>query len=215
MMEILNFEFILRVLSEKNNFYFFIALLMFLNSSIQIPPSEYICLATGIIASANNEQNSTMLAVIIATFFNLMGTIPWYFLGKFHKNKNKTIVGRKVSENSLVSKIYELYTGKLNKIGTLYRQHGYALIFLLRNVPVIRSVSSYPAGFIEMPFYCFIFFSFLGILTWVIIWIFTGHLLGYFAVKYHWTISIVIGVLSITILKIAFIMLNKKIIDKE
>lgn len=208
---------------------------MFFNSLAQVPPSEYICLASGIIISTNGNNYSIIVVIFVASIFNLLGTLPWYLLGRSYKHMNENnSIARLISrfplikslhslytkviiayswifQLSLIKQIYALYTDRLSAIADLYEKHGFFLVGLLRNVPVIRSVCSYPAGYIRMAFIPFLMFSFTGILFWITIWTLVGKLLGLIAVEYHWTLSFVIGIISITILKVAFSILDNQL----
>lgn len=212
------FEFIERIVANILNetsplvIYGYLFLLMFMNSSVMIPPSEYICIVAGIILF--NRDVSIIILVLIATSANFLGTAIWYWLGKIHVRKSKTIVRMNYKKDNLWSKIHHLYTRRLIQLEEIYKNHGILLMILLRNIPVIRSIASYPAGRVSMPLNAFTWASMLGIGFWVIIWISLGYILGNIAYNYKWYIALGVGIISLALVKYLLSMLDKKVFMK-
>ncbi|MDO8241010.1 MAG: VTT domain-containing protein [Candidatus Moranbacteria bacterium] len=176
-----------------------------------VPPSEYICIAAGILLSTKGDYNLNLI-IIIATLSNLLGTLPWYFLGKRHKTRNKSLTKKTFSKWLIINKIINIYTKDLQHIERLYETNGFLLVSILRNVPVIRSICSYPAGRIGMDFTRFVTYSFVGILAWVTIWSCAGKFIGYTIINYNMYISLSFGVISFLILKLTINLLRNKAI---
>ncbi len=213
------FEFIEEIVSTVLNetshpaIYSYLFLLMFMNSSVMVPPSEYICIVAGIIYF--NRDVNLVLLVIIAAAANFLGMSVWYLVGKIHVAKSKTIVKEVYENEGIRTKIHRLYTQRLTQLEELYKTHGVLLMILLRNVPIIRSIASYPAGRIGMPFWVFTWSSMIGITIWVSLWIGVGYFLGNIAYHYKWYIALGVGIMSIVLIKLLLTTLDKRVVMKE
>jgi len=188
--------------------YLWVAILMFLNAVLMTPPSEYICLSAGILSFYGN--GNLLVFILIASVCNLLGTSLWYLLGLLHKKQTKHLTDRQI-KNAFFRKIFQIYTQHLHKIEQLFAQHSFSLLLLLRNVPIVRSISSYPAGRIAMPLSKFLLASGLGILIWVCLWTGQGYFLGQIALHYHWTIALITGLISLVMIKIVLSLTATKI----
>lgn len=176
-----------------------------------VPPSEYICIAAGILVF--NSKLDIYFVLFGATIFNLLGTYSWYLLGKRHINSHKTISRNTLASDSrnLWHKVHYMYTHQLENIEGLFRSHGIIILFFLRNVPVLRSIISYPAGRVGMPVSHFLIVSFFGIFLWVSIWTFLGYFLGNVALRYKGPIAISVGIIAFIAIKVALSFLNRRV----
>lgn len=181
-----------------------------------VPPSEYICIGVGILYFF--QKGNLFLLIISASIANLVGTCLWYWLGKRHKKENKKILtnittNKKNIFKIIFIKIYNIYTSKLDQIESLYKIHGNILLIFLRNVPVLRSIASYPAGRIKMPIVRFLLVSYIGILIWVCLWFTVGYFLGNIATAYTWSIAVGVGLISILFVKLILSYTGSRVIS--
>ncbi|OHB49713.1 MAG: hypothetical protein A2Y10_06025 [Planctomycetes bacterium GWF2_41_51] len=154
-----------------------LAILMFINTALGFPPSELICVGFGALAA--KHQINIYLVIIIATISNLLGTCCWYYIAK-HSGKNKIDMLFRKIHRSRYNKLASLFGFGKDAIEIVYRAYknsGKSIILFGRNIPLIRSVISIPAGVTQMPPMQFIFLSLIGIKIWVIIWCLLGYYL--------------------------------------
>lgn len=159
------------------NNYSCLALLMFFNTLIGMPPSEFICILFGLYAAT--EGLNIIYVIIIGTIFNTIGTTILYFIA-YHYGKNTVdnVIYYLTQKNlHYILYVIGMSNNTLNYIEIQYKKRGYFIIFSGRNIPLLRSVISLPAGYYKMPFKIFIMYTTLGILLWVTAW----TLLGYYA----------------------------------
>lgn len=145
--------------------------LMFLNSSIQTPPSELICTAAGIFAAATG--NNVITLILVSTLGNFLGTSIWFYWGR--KHRERSLLGEKTFPDRVVEflgrRSSEYYIEK-------FEEHDWVPVFSLRLFPVVRSIVSYPAGRSNLLFHKFAMASIFGIGIWCTIWISVGAFLG-------------------------------------
>lgn len=176
------------------------------------PPSEYLCLSAGILSFYG--KGNLLIFMLLASIFNLLGTSLWYFIGSWHKKHERHLSDRQI-KNPLFRKIFQIYTRHLRQLEELFKEHSFSLLLLLRNVPIIRSICSYPAGRIAIPLPKFLLASGLGILLWVCLWIGQGYFLGQIALRYHWLVAIGTGLISLLVIKTLLLVGKKKLIQSE
>lgn len=173
MLESLNII-IVEILQRMSFFelFFLVLVLMFLNSSIMIPPSEAICVGAGISCAVNDYGLTIVLLVIlVATFSNFFGTAIWFKLGRNHRKNNNTGVR--------AEKWYKALTRRsVESVVIVFEKHTWKPIFSSRLVPVIRSISSYAAGRANIDFHIFSVATLSGIFCWCCLWILAGFLAG-------------------------------------
>jgi membrane protein DedA with SNARE-associated domain len=188
--------------------YVLIAVVMFFNMAILTPPSEFVGIAIGIAAYLSDLN--WVLAIAIATIFNFFGTLTWYYAGRMRHNKRFKFKHNKGWRGRMIT----LMT-KVEKVEETYLSHGKSLIFLLRLVPFIRALCSYPAGKIRMKFTDFAKYSIPGLCLWLVIWSILGVALGQVAIKYHLYFSVGLGILTYVFIKIFLTKLSKKVFAKN
>ncbi|MBT6068204.1 DedA family protein [Candidatus Peregrinibacteria bacterium] len=170
-----------------------IAIFMFLNTVIFTPPSEIMGIVIGIIALSGKVN--IFLAIGIASIANLIGMVPLYYIGRYRSNHTKVKWKKGIFKSLAI---------QAEKIEAAYEEQGKHVVLILRNVPFIRALCSYPAGKIRMPFGTFLKYSFVGTVIWLTIWISLGYFLGKIALLYHWQISLGIGIIAFIVLKLLF-----------
>jgi len=169
-----------------------LALGMFLNSSVMVPPSEYLGVFGGIYSASHGPLFLILLIAVLAVA-NLAGTTPWYLIGRHRSGISKPFLPLQTAK--LRPKFLgRLYLAQLPKVLDAFVRTEEFLVFSLRLVPVIRSIISYPAGYARMPSRKFFPLSLAGIVIWVAVWAVLGYAIGSVAYAF----SVPIGLLSAT-----------------
>jgi alkaline phosphatase len=164
----------------------FVALLvlgigMALNALLMVPPSETICIYAGILA-ASRPNSFGLSAIILLSLGNLLGTCPWFLLGRYRRERGLLFIPPMVLR-PVPRRLLDLYTGQLPDFLQRFSTQESSLAFWIRFVPIVRSIVSYPAGYAGMQLPRFALYSYLGILGWVTIWITIGFVGGEIAYK--------------------------------
>jgi membrane protein DedA with SNARE-associated domain len=150
------FEFIVQFISQSG--YFGVFALMAIENIFPPIPSEMIMPLAGFTA-ARGDLN--VVAVLVAgTAGSVVGTLPWYYAGKFlGKERLKHLASRHgrwltVSPNDIEKALHT------------FNRHGRKAVFFGRLVPAIRTLISVPAGIADMPLLQFLTYSIAGSVIW-------------------------------------------------
>jgi membrane protein DedA with SNARE-associated domain len=189
-------DFIISMNSNLITVYLLIAGLMFLNMAILTPPSEFIGVGIGI--AVYFTDLNWVLAILIATVFNFLGTLVWYYAGLLRSEKKFK---------------FTYFAEKIDRVEKLYLHNGKALVFLLRFVPFIRALCSYPAGKVRMNLKDFAKYSIPGLMLWMVFWSVLGIFLGQVAIKYHLFFSVGMGIFAYILIKIVLTRFGKKLMS--
>jgi len=172
-------------------------ILMAINGSIGIVPSEAVLFMGGVYAYASNYNLIHTLSSSV--FGNLIGAFILYF------------IGRSFGYNWLIKIKYvgKFITKKeLDDIAKKFRIDGAHWVGIFRCIPMVRSIVSIPAGMIKMPFWIFFFYSTIGIIIWSILWQSLGYFLG---ISFIWLNDYIIwAMIILTILTFFLIKKHKK-----
>ena len=157
---------------EKNSTiaYLTICLAMFLENIIPPIPSEIIMPLGGFFVYQQK------LNFFILVFWGLLGTIlgslPWYYLGRFVNEKRiSNFLDKK-------GKYLGISSHDLNKSKIWFEKYGVSLVFWGRLVPGVRTLISVPAGIELMPLRKFLIWTSLGSLIWVVLLTYAGYVFG-------------------------------------
>ena len=157
---------------EKNTTiaYLTICLAMFLENIIPPIPSEIIMPLGGFFVYQQK------LNFYILVFWGLLGTIlgslPWYYLGRLVNEKRLTIFLEKKGKYLGIS------PNDLIKSKRWFERYGVPLVFWGRLVPGIRTLISVPAGIELMPLRKFLIWTTFGSFIWVALLTYAGYLFG-------------------------------------
>ncbi len=159
--------------SVKNNpniAYLVICFAMFLENIIPPIPSEIIMPLGGFFVYQGNLN--FFILVIFGLIGTVLGSIPWYYLGKFlNEKKLANFVESKGKFLGITSKDF-------NKSKLWFDKYGVSLVFWGRLIPGIRTLISVPAGIELMPFKKFLLWTTLGSLIWVVLLSISGYVFG-------------------------------------
>ena len=157
---------------EKNSTiaYFIICLAMFLENIIPPIPSEIIMPLGGFFVY--QEKLNFYILVFWGLLGTILGTLPWYYLGR--------LVNEKRLSNFLdkKGKYLGISSNDLSKSKLRFDKYGVPLVFWGRLVPGIRTLISVPAGIELMPLKKFLIWTTFGSLIWVALLTYSGYLFG-------------------------------------
>ncbi len=143
---------------------------MFLENIIPPIPSEIIMPLGGFFV--HREKLNFFILVFWGLFGTILGSLPWYYLGKLvnEKKLSKFLDKR--------GKYVGITSEDLEKSKRWFDKYGVSLVFWGRLVPGIRTLISVPAGMELMPLKKFLIWTTLGSLIWVAILTYAGFILG-------------------------------------
>jgi membrane protein DedA with SNARE-associated domain len=173
-----------------------LGLLFFANSSIMIPSSEALGIAAGFIASTTNISLGS--ALIVSIISNHLGATVWYLAGyrrrltdssaAISNSRNRysyddgarptNILSIRAHINRSRIKLSRILASCSHMFERLFQERGAWPLMLLRNVPGLRAIISYPAGTCGIRPLPYTLWSLAGISIWVTLWTLSGYLLG-------------------------------------
>jgi len=128
-------------------------------------PSEIIMPFSGYLVSIG--RFNYWLVVIVGSLANLVGSVIAYYIGS---------LGRGFLEQ--YGKYLLIQRHHLEYAERLFSRYGLVIIFLGRNVPVIRTYISFPAGISKMDFTKFCILTFVGSIPWNMMLVYIGIIMG-------------------------------------
>ena len=164
-------DYIERVVETNSTYaYLTICLAMFLENIVPPIPSEIIMPLGGFFVY--REKLNFFILVFWGLFGTILGSLPWYYLGKLvnEKKLSKFLDKR--------GKYVGITSEDLAKSKLWFDKYGVSLVFWGRLVPGIRTLISVPAGMELMPLRKFLIWTTLGSLIWVVILTYAGFILG-------------------------------------
>ena len=150
--------------------YLTICLAMFLENIIPPIPSEIIMPLGGFFVF--QEKLNFFILVFWGLFGTILGSLPWYYLGKLVNEKK---LSRFLDKRG---KYVGITSDDLDKSKRWFDKYGVSLVFWGRLVPGIRTLISVPAGMELMPLRKFLIWTTFGSLIWVAILTYAGFILG-------------------------------------
>ena len=143
---------------------------MFLENIIPPIPSEIIMPLGGFFVY--QQKLNFYILVFWGLFGTIMGSLPWYYLGR--------LVNEKRLSNFLdkKGKYLGISSNDLIKSKKWFEKYGVSLVFWGRLVPGIRTLISVPAGIELMPLKKFLIWTTFGSFLWVALLTYAGYLFG-------------------------------------
>jgi membrane protein DedA with SNARE-associated domain len=146
-----------------------VGLAMFIESFFAPIPSELVLPFSGFVVSQGTLN--LYLTIIVATISAYLGTLPFYFIGKWGQGMVDKFLRK-------FGKFLFIYPEDVDMGYKAFNQYGNGIVFLGRLIPIIRTVISLPAGVSKMNFFIFSVYTLLGSLVWSSILIIAGYALG-------------------------------------
>jgi membrane protein DedA with SNARE-associated domain len=140
--------------------------LMVLESACIPIPSEIIMPFSGFLVSAG--KLSLFWVTFAGAFGNLVGAVITYAIGYWG---GRPFIAK-------YGKFFFVREKELHHAEKFFNKWGDFAVFLGRNLPVIRTFISLPAGVAEMNFTKFAVYSFIGSIPWCFALAYLGQLLG-------------------------------------
>ena len=147
-----------------------IGLLMFLENVFPPIPSELIMPLAGYLATQGDMSIVTVM--VAGTVGSLLGTLPWYYLGRRLGHDGVCRLAEKHGRWLTMS------PSDVDAASERFKRHGKSSVLLGRLIPTVRTLISVPAGVANMPLGQFLLFSTIGTLIWTAALAMAGFLLG-------------------------------------
>jgi membrane protein DedA with SNARE-associated domain len=162
--------------------------LMVLESACIPIPSEIIMPFSGFLVSAG--KLSLFWVTFAAAAGNLVGAVITYAIGFYG---GRPFIAK-------YGKYFFVREKELHHAEKFFNKWGDFAVFLGRNLPVIRTFISLPAGVAEMNFTKFAVYSFIGSIPWCFALAYLGQLLGenwMIIRKYGDVLDVVVGIVMV------------------
>lgn len=129
-------------------------------------PGDSLLFAMGALIAGGNTGLSVWIMCILLIVAAILGNSVNYKLG--------TVLGAGVFKES--NKILKLKY--YHQSHEFFEKHGGKAIMLSRFLPIFRTIAPFVAGIAKMPFGKFTFYNVVGGITWIVLLLFSGYLLG-------------------------------------
>lgn len=170
--------------------YFSIFILMSIESSFIPFPSEAVMIPAGYLVAIGKLE--FLPVVLFGIFGSVFGAVVNYgiggYLGRSYLLKHK--------------KIFFIKEEHLKRSEEFFVKHGSLATFIGRLIPVVRQYISIPAGFSNMNFFKFIFYTALGAGIWMFFLTYLGFSFGLTISTgiLKWANYLILGVIGVIIL---------------
>jgi Uncharacterized membrane-associated protein len=149
--------------------YLVLFLILFCETGLVVTPflpGDSLIFTAGAIAAATSTLHIGWLFFIF-WFAAMAGDSTNYWIGFFMRVR--VFHGKKLP---LIQRTH------LERTQLFYKRHGGKTIVLARFIPIIRTFAPFVAGVGEMPYWRFLFYSVIGSMSWIAIFIFGGYFFG-------------------------------------
>ena len=164
-----------------------------------LPGDSLLFVAGTLTAIAANHLNVHFMAVLLITAA-VLGDACNYLIGKYF--------GEKLFKNP-DSKIFK--QAYLKKTHDFYEKHGGKTIIIARFVPIVRTFAPFVGGMGKMKYSRFLSYNIIGGITWVSIFIYSGHFFGELEFVKNNLSILMIFIIAISVLPAIFeVIRNKK-----
>ena len=162
-------ELVLELMGEYGNLAVF--LLILVENLFPPIPSEVILTFGGVMTVCTDM--TPVGVILFSTAGSLAGAVILYSVGRFLPDE----VFRKL----LCGQIGHLLHFRLEDVDLAkgwFRERGRSAVFLCRQIPIVRSLISIPAGIARMQFVPFLVFTAAGSLLWNTVLVYAGRIAG-------------------------------------
>jgi membrane protein DedA with SNARE-associated domain len=151
-------------------------MLFFLCSSVLVPPSEPLAASSGAVLARYDHHLAIFLIIAVVSYH--LGSCLWHVSGKRSRRARAAHAGQEGEPPLPARLLGKFYHATLKRVERGLEIDGGKLFVILRNVPLIRSVVSFPAGAAGFSGMQFHVSSLAGISVWVTLWSVAGFLFG-------------------------------------
>ncbi|HTK20879.1 MAG TPA: DedA family protein [Mucilaginibacter sp.] len=129
-------------------------------------PGDSLLFAAGALIAGGNTGLSIYLLAVILIIAAFIGNTINYLLGNY--------LGPKVfKENNKILKLQYYLDTK-----AFFDRHGGKAVIISRFMPIIRTIAPFVAGVGRMPFLRYSIYNIIGGVSWIILFLFAGYMLG-------------------------------------
>lgn len=162
-------------------------------------PGDSMIFAAATLSVREDSVLNVHLIVLFLTLAAFSGDVVNYSVGSYigprMYKKNYRIINRH----------------RLNQTKNYFKEHGVRTIIYARFIPVIRTFAPFVAGVSEMHYKRFMLFNFIGGLSWVAIYAYSGYFLGNIPfVKDNFEMTVLV-VLVVTLLPVIYAMVKRRL----
>ena len=166
-------------------------------SEIIIPPAAYL---------ASKGEMNIYLVILCGILGSQIGALVNYYLAYF---LGRSVIYR-LAETRF-ARLCMINSEKIKKSEDYFIKYGNSSTFIGRLIPVIRQLISIPAGLAKMNVFYFLFYTTIGAGIWCVILALLGFYFGENQDKILlYSKEIGFGVLAVTVIAIAVLVLRKK-----
>lgn len=162
-------------------------------------PGDSLLFAAGALIAGGNTGLDIYLLALILIVAAIAGNTVNYTLGK--------LLGDKVFKPKNRILKLEYY----NQTHAFFEKHGGKAVIFSRFMPIIRTIAPFVAGVGHMPFGRYTLYNVIGGVTWIIIFLFAGFMLGNITFfKEHFSL-IGIGIIVVSLIPPIFAAVKSRI----
>jgi len=155
-------------------------------------PGDSLLFVAGAIAGASTSDVAGVLSVPLLVML--------LFVAAFAGDNSNYFIGKYLGHKVFNMNIRFLNKDYLQRTHSFYEKHGGKTIIIARFMPIIRTFAPFVAGIGEMLYSKFVFFSILGNMIWINLFLWAGYLLGENKiVKEHFGL-VTLGIIGVSLL---------------
>ena len=129
-------------------------------------PGDSLLFAAGALVAAGDTGLNIYILALILIVAAFAGNTVNYLVGSY--------LGPKVfKENNKVLKL-DYY----NQTHAFFEKHGALAVIFSRFMPIIRTIAPFVAGVSQMPFLKYSLYNIIGGVSWILVFLFAGYMLG-------------------------------------
>ena len=129
-------------------------------------PGDSLLFAAGALVAAGDTGLNIYILALILIIAAFAGNTVNYLVGSY--------LGPKVfKENNKVLKL-DYY----NQTHAFFEKHGALAVIFSRFMPIIRTIAPFVAGVSQMPFLKYSLYNIIGGVSWILVFLFAGYMLG-------------------------------------
>ena len=162
-------------------------------------PGDSLLFAAGALSAKPNGFSFPVLLLVCISMAFIGNTVN-YFIGSFF--------GKKILSTNFFKKIIK--DEQLKKAHDFFEKHGVVSIVLARFVPILRTVVPFIAGISEMSWKKYMFYNFIGAVSWVTLLLSAGSFFGNIPfVEKNFSV-VVLAIVFISVLPVVFEVIRKR-----